>query len=210
VGEGIVDSSDLESAVLQLVEGLLSPHGWGQVAHKKTKFSKLIAPEVEARLDYNFTERGPLRMRVTPYVEVFHQGIEAAREFITGRTLYTLNEQLQYLMADKRPVGGWVFDREGDMEKPAGHLVADSLEYAPPFHLQFRTLDDITKGLEGMAKGKRAIARQSLAIAYCLQGNAESALRVLADDVNAVKANPADIAHERLPRYTELFGLQFE
>jgi hypothetical protein len=205
-----VDGSNLKTAdALQLIGDMLSPGVWTRVPHG-TKFSRLIAPEVEARLDFSLVQRPrPSRIHVTPYVEIFHYGIENARKYITGRTLYTINEQLQFLMADKDSFLAWNFYRDGDPVEAARHVAVDCQEYAPEFYEQFRTLDDIVRGLERLAEGKRTIMRQSLAIAYCLQGNKDAALGVLTDEIEAVKANPDDIAHKQLPRYADLFDLRF-
>ena len=203
------DGAALRTDVLRLMAGLLAPHGWRPVSDE-TSLARSLSPEIEARLYYNFVMYSqPLRANVTPYVEIIHRVVEDAREFITGRRLYTINEQLQFLMADERAHWRWVISAD-DMEGPADRLAADSLEYAPPFYDQFRNLDDITSGLERLAKGKRTIMRQSLAIAYCVQGRLEEARHVLEDDVNAMRSNPADIASAQLPLYTDLFGLSFD
>jgi hypothetical protein len=203
--------AELQADVLRLTGDLLEPHNWRPVGGEP-RFAQAIAPEIEARLYYNIVFRTqPLRANVTPYVEIIHRAVENAREFITGRPLYTINEQLQFLMGDASAHRRWVFIQADEMDRAAAdRLVADSLEYAPPFYEQFRTLGDITLGLEKMAKGKRTIMRQSLAIAYCLQGRTDEALQVLKDDINAARSNPHDIASEQLPKYTELFGLRFD
>jgi hypothetical protein len=201
---------ELRADVLRLTGDLLVPLGWRPV-RGKTSFARPLAPGIEARLYYNFVlYKQPLRANVTPYVEIIHRAVEDARKFITGRPLYTINKQLQSLMADATAHYRWVFIPEDGMELPADRLVLDSLEYAPPFYEQFRTLDDVTRGLEKMAKGKRTIMKESLAIAYCLQGRTQEAVAVLEDDINAMRSNPADIACAQLPKYAELFGLRFE
>jgi flagellar biosynthesis GTPase FlhF len=49
--------------------------------------------------------------------------------------------------------------------------------------------------------------RESLAIAYCLQGQLDKAVSVLSDDIEAARSNPRDVAHEQLPKYAEIFGV---
>jgi hypothetical protein len=201
--------TDLRSEVLQQVGGRLEPCGWKRV-RGQAKFVRPVTPEIDARLDLTFANYGvPQRVVAEPYVAVVHDGIERARKFITGRSLYTLNEQILRLMGDAYAHYRWSFT-ETDMDEPADRLVTDCLEYAPPFYEQFQTMNDITRALEKMAQGKRTIMRESLAIAYCLQGRLDEAKDVLKDDIEAARANPRDVANEQLPKYTELFGLRFD
>jgi hypothetical protein len=200
----------LEGQVLALVGDVLTQSGWMRIA-QEPRFASRLNADIEARLNYAFAHyTQPARVHVTPYVEVFHRGIEEARNFITGRTLYTVNEQIQRLMNDPRAHYRWMFVDGEDMEAVASGLAADCLQYAPSFFSQFNTLDDIIQYLELRAKGKRTIMRQSLAIAYCRAGRLGDARQVLGDDVAAARSNPLDIASEQLPRYTELYGLRFD
>ena len=202
-------SADLRAEVLRQVGRRLEPRGWRRVTGRAT-FARPVTPEIDARLDLTFASWGaPREVVIGPYVAVAHDGIERARKFITGRSLYTLNEQIQQLMRDAYAHYRWYFTY-ADTEGPADRLVADCLEYAPPFYEQFQTLSDITHALEKMAQGKRTIMRESLAIAYCLQGRLNEARDILKDDAEAAKANPRDVANERLPKYTELFGIRFD
>jgi hypothetical protein len=201
--------ADLRSEVLQQVGRRLEPCGWSRVKGRSS-FVRPVAPEIDARLDLTFADySAPSGVSVGPYVAVVHDGVEKARKFITGWSLYTLNKQIQKLMKDTHAHYRWYFT-EADIDEPADRLVADCLEYAPPFYEQFHTLDGITRALEKMAEGKRTIMRQSLAITYCLQGRLDEARDVLKDDIDAARANPRDIANEQLPKYTELFGLRFD
>ena len=147
-------------------------------------------------------------MNVTPYVAIVHDGVEKARKFITRRALYTLNEQIQKLMGDPEAHFRWYYSA-ATIDAAAERLVADCLEYAPPFYERFRSLDDITRALEEMTLAPRSIMKESLAIAYCLQGRLNEAMEILEDDIEAAHANPGDIANEQLPKYSELFGLRF-
>lgn len=199
----------LQSTVLSLVGDMLAQSGWKRLP-KEPRFASRLNADIEARLNYTFAHyTQPARVHVNPYVEVFHRGIEEARNFITGRTLYTVNEQVQYLMNDPGAHFRWMFVDGENMEVVASGLVADCLQYAPSFFCQFNTLDDIIQYLELREKGKRTIMRQSLAIAYCLAGRLEDARQALSDDV-AAKSNPVDVASQQLPRYTELFSLRFD
>jgi hypothetical protein len=205
----MMEHADLQSDVLRQVGRRLEPCGWRRV-EGRSSFARPVTPEIDARLDLTFASySAPPGVSVGPYVAVAHDGVEKARKFITGRSLYTLNKQIQKLMEDTRAHYRWYFT-EVDIDEPADRLVADYLEYAPPFYEQFHTLDDITRALEKMAAGKRTIMRQSLAIAYCLQGRLDEAKDVLRDDIDAARFNPHDIANEQLPKYTELFGLRFD
>jgi hypothetical protein len=201
--------ADLQSEVLRQVGRRLEPRGWRRVTGRSS-FAQSVTPEIDARLDLTFASYSePPGVSVGPYVAIAHDGVEKARKFITGRSLYTLNKQIQQLMKDTHAHYRWYFT-EADIDEPADRLVADYLEYAPPFYEQFNTLDDIIRALEKMAQGKRTIMRQSLSIAYCLQGRLDDAKDVLRHDIDAARFNPRDIANEQLPKYTELFGLHFD
>jgi hypothetical protein len=62
--------------------------------------------------------------------------------------------------------------------------------------------------LEGMTLARLSIPKESLALAYCVQGRLAEAEEALRDETNAAQINPQDIADQQLPRYQELFGLQ--
>jgi hypothetical protein len=199
----------LRSEVLRLAACRLEPSGWRQ-AGNQAEFARPVTSEIAARLDFAFGEYdSPPRVNVTPYIAIVHEGIEAARKFITGRALYTLNEQIQTLMGDHRAHYRWSFIEPG-MDGAADRLVSDCLEYAPSFYEQFRSLGDIARTLERMTLAKRSIMKESLALAYCLQGRLAEAEEALQDEINAARANPRDIANQQLPKYQELFGLQLD
>jgi hypothetical protein len=175
---------------------------------QETKFSQRGAPGIEVRFNYRFDLRDrPALVTVTPYVEIVHGEIEKFRAMISGKPRYTINAQIQTLMEDPRAHYRWAFESETDPEQPARRIVSDSLNYGAPFSEQFQTLADITNGLERLAKGRRTIMRESLAIAYCLQGQLDKAVSVLSDDIEAARSNPRDVAHEQLPKYAEIFGV---
>jgi hypothetical protein len=56
----------------------------------------------------------------------------------------------------------------------------------------------------------RSIPKESLALAYCVQGRLAEAEEALRDEINAARINPQDIANQQLPKYQELFGLQLD
>lgn len=201
--------ASLQSEVLRLAGDRLEPSGWERVG-RQAKFARPVTSEINARLDFAFgIYDKPPRVHVTPYIAVAHEGVEAARKFITGERLYTLNEQIQEIMRDPQAHYRWSF-MEPDMGSAADRLVSDCLEYAPSFYEQFRSLDDIINALEGMTLARRSIPKESLALAYCVQGRLAEAEEALQDDVNAARANPQDIANQQLPKYQELFGLQLD
>lgn len=198
--------ASLQPEVLRLTGCRLEPSGWQQ-AGSEAKFSRPVTPEINARLDFALaTHDKPPRVNVTPYIAIVHEGVEAARKFITGKSLYTLNRQIQEIMGDPQAHYRWSF-KEPDMDGAADRLVSDCLEYAPPFYEQFLSLDDIVSALEGMTLAKRSIPKESLALAYCVQGRLAEAEEALRDEINAARANPRDIANQQLPKYQELFGL---
>lgn len=202
-----MNASELKEEGIRHIDRLLGPKGWTRVG-RETKFCRRGAPGIEVRFNYRFDLRDrPALVTVTPYVEIVHDEIEEFRRLITGKPLYTINAQIQKLMGDSRAHYRWIFEDGIDPEQPARRLVADSLDYGVPFSEQFQNLADITKGLERLATGKRTIMRESLAIAYCLQGQLDKAALVLSDDIEAAKSNPRDIAHEQLPKYAEIFGV---
>jgi hypothetical protein len=106
------------------------------------------------------------------------RGVEAARKFIADKPLYTLNKQIQEIMGDLRAHYRWSFT-EPDMDSAADRLVSDCLEYASSFYEQFRSLDDIINALEGMTLARRSIPKESLALAYCVQGRLAEAEEAL-------------------------------
>jgi hypothetical protein len=202
-----VNASELKGEGIRHIDRILGSKGWMRVG-RETKFSRRGAPGIEVRFNYRFDLRDrPALATVTPYVEIVHDEIEKFRALISGKPLYTINAQIQTLMEDSHAHYRWVFESETDLECPARRLVEDSLDYGVPFSEQFQTLADITSGLERLARGKRTIMRESLAIAYCLQGKLDQASSVLSDDIEAARSNPRDVAHEQLGRYEELFGV---
>ena len=201
--------ASLQSEVLCLVGCRLEPSDW-QRAGGQAKFTQPVTSEIDARLDFTFAVYGePPRVTVTPYTEVVHEGVEAARKFITGWTLYTLNKQIQEIMRDPLAHYRWSF-AELDMSSAADRLVSDCLEHASSFYEQFRNLDDIVNALEGMTLARRSIPKESLTLAYCVQGRLAEAEEALRDEIIAARINPQDIANQQLPKYQELFGLQLD
>jgi hypothetical protein len=112
-------------------------------------------------------------------------------------------------MGDLQAHYRWSFT-EPDMDSAADRLVSDCLGYASSFYEQFRSLDDIINALEGMTLARRSIPKESLALAYCVQGRLAEADEALRDEINAARINPQDIANQQLPKYQELFGLQLD
>jgi hypothetical protein len=201
--------ASLQSEVLRLAGCRLEPSGW-QRAGGQARFTQPVTSEINPRLDFAFAIYDkPPQVDVTPYIAVVHEGVEAARKFITGEPLYTLNEQIQGIMRDPLAAYRWSFT-EPDMDNAADRLVSDCLEYAPSFYEQFRNLDDIVSALEGMTLARRSIMKESLALAYCVQGRLAEAEEALRDEIIAARVNPQDIANQQLPRYQELFGLQLD
>jgi hypothetical protein len=205
----MLKASELKEEVLRLAADLLSTTGWERVG-RQSVFARQIAPKIESRLNFSCILRNnPASVQVTPYVEIVHSDVENARRMIIGRRLYTINSQLRVLMDDAKTHARWIFSERRDIRPVAERLVIDSLTYGVPFTEQFLTLEDITMGLERLAIGKRTIMRESLAICYCLQRMLDKAAEILADEVEAARSNPRDVAHDRLPKYEELFGLTF-
>jgi hypothetical protein len=201
--------ASLQSEVLRLAGCRLEPSGWQQVG-SQAKFTRPVTSEINARLDFAFgIYDKPPRVTVTPYITVVHEGVEAARKFIADKPLYTLNKQIQEIMGDLRAHYRWSFT-EPDMDSAADRLVSDCLEYASSFYEQFRSLDDIINALEGMTLARRSIPKESLALAYCVQGRLAEAGEALRDEINAARINPQDIANQQLPKYQKLFGLQLD
>jgi hypothetical protein len=199
----------LQSEVLRLAGCLLEPSGWQQ-AGSEAKFTRSVTSEISARLDFALaTYDKPPRVNVTPYVAIVHEGVEAARKFITGKPLYTLNKQIQEIMGDPQAHYRWSF-MEPDMNGAADRLVSDCLKHAPSFYERFRNLDDIINALKGTTLAKRSIPKESLALAYCVQGRLAEAEEALRDEISAARADPRDIANQQLPKYQELFGLQLD
>jgi len=200
-------ASELKEQGLGLIANLLSPEGWNRIG-RKPAFSKESAPGIQSHFNFNCVLRNkPACVHVTPYVEIVHQEVEAVRRAITGKHYYTINSQMQTLMGDVGAHWRWMFADGKDLELIASRIVNDSLTYGNPFIERFKTLEDITSGLESLAKGKRTIMQQSLAICYCLLGMPDKAVAVLSDEIEAARSDPHDVAHERLQKYVDIFGL---
>jgi hypothetical protein len=199
-------ASELKEEGLRLVGDLLSPNGWKRVGRQPI-FLKESAPKVTSRFNYSCVlSNNPASVKVTPYVEVLHSDVENTRRAITGKRFYTINSQLQALMGDEETLWRWIFSERKAVRPVAERLVSDSLNYGVPFINQFRTLQEITTGLEALAKG-HAIMRESLAICYCLQGMLDKAAEALCDEVEAARSNPRHPAHDRLVKFVEIFGV---
>jgi hypothetical protein len=204
-----MSNTALTSAVLRRVADLLEPLGWRRKAGwDGDLFERAADGKLRARFNYSLASyRNPTRIIVTPYVEVAHEDVESARKFITGRSLYTLNAQIQTLMGDPSAHMEWVFVHGQDHGLAARRLVSDWVTHGSPFADQFRDLADIVAWLERRTRGERTVMRQSLAIAYCLQGKHDSALAVLAEYAAQARRNPRDPSNTQLPRYRDLFDL---
>lgn len=200
-------STELKEEGVRLMAGLLAPAGW-QRTGRQPVFAKDTAPGIQGRLNFNCVLRNkPACVHVTPYAEIVHQEVESVRQAITGKRYYTINTQIQSLMGDVDAHWRWIFSEDKEIEPVASRIVADALSYGEPFIRRFETLGEITRGLESLAKGERSIMRQSVAICYCLQGRQEEAVAALSGEIEAARADPHEIAHERLRKYADIFSL---
>src|SRR6266700_1618282 len=99
--------ASLQSEVLRLAGCRLEPSGRQQVG-SQAKFTRPVTSEINARLDFAFgIYDKPPRVTVTPYIAVVHERVEAARKFIAGKPLYTLNKQIQETRTSARAGANW-------------------------------------------------------------------------------------------------------
>jgi hypothetical protein len=178
---------------------------------KRSIYAKENAPGIEARLNFSFRlDNLSASAGVDVYAEIHHKEIEKVRKLITGKSAFTIIAYLSRLMwlAGSSRDSTWLLWRPKAIPSLAEDIADTAIEYGVPFLARFTTLGDIITYLETVSNQNHYTMEQSLAIAHCIQGRPDDAVRVLAPYIDKARTSPE--WRPEIERYIELFDLPIE